>query len=81
MMMTMMMMNCRFAEWMVAISFLVLALTWLTKKPGVFDGWIYLFLEKRDDASVSTTLSLCLVYLLTHCCHLLGMHLLARSAV
>ena len=44
MMMMMMMcdMVCRFAEWMVMISFIVLAMTWLTKKPGFFDGWIYL---------------------------------------
>jgi len=44
---------CRFAEWMVMISFIVLALTWLTKKPGFFPGWIYLMPE--HDMSVSTS--------------------------
>jgi len=34
--------TCRFAEFMVMISFIVLALTWLTKKPGFFTGWIEL---------------------------------------
>jgi len=37
---------------MVMISFIVLAMTWLTKKPGFFDGWIYLLPE--HDASVLT---------------------------
>ena len=35
----------RFAEIMVMISFIVLALTWLTKKPGFFTGWIELMPE------------------------------------
>jgi len=54
---------CRFAEWMVMISFIVLAMTWLTKKPGFFKGWIEYMPE--HDMSVFTALP---SSLLTYCC-------------
>ena len=59
---------CRFAEWMVMISFIVLAMTWLTKKPGFFKGWSYLMPE--HEMSVFTSCSLCVSSLLIYCCSL-----------
>jgi len=64
-MMMMMMMGdvlCRFAEWMVMISFIVLAMTWLTKKPGFFKGWMYLMPEHDMLVSILLFTSLLLAF-------------------
>lgn len=56
-----------FAEIMVMISFIVLALTWLSKKPGFFKGWIEFMPAHEDpyvtDSSIAITMCVLLFIL------------------